>query len=135
LRAAGAKRLIAQSIAWAYAPKTPPYVESDALDAQASGARGLTVGQGVIPLENAVLDQPDFVGVVLRYGYLYGPGTWSGATPQGPSCVHVDAAAHAALLALDRGKGAYNIAEPGGEAAADKAIAELGWRDEFRADA
>jgi nucleoside-diphosphate-sugar epimerase len=134
LRAAGARRLIAQSIAWAYAPKTPPYVEPDPLDAGATGLRGVSVGKGVIPLENAVLGQLDFEGVVLRYGNLYGPGAWADA-PKGPSPLHVDAAAYAALLALDRGLGAYNIAEPGGEAAIDKALAELGWRPDFRLDA
>ena len=41
--------------------------------------------------------------------------------------------ADAALLAIDRGgPGAYNIAEPGGEVVVDKAIAELGWRPDFR---
>jgi nucleoside-diphosphate-sugar epimerase len=131
-RAAGAKRLIAQSIAWAYAPKDSPYYESDPLDATASGLRGISVSGGVIPLETAVLGQPDFEGIVLRYGELYGPGTWN-AKPNGLSPVHVDAAAYAAFLAIDHGRpGAYNIAEPEGSVAIDKAIADLGWRPDFR---
>jgi nucleoside-diphosphate-sugar epimerase len=130
--AAGAKRLIAQSIAWAYAPKDPPYQETDPLDATASGLRGISVGKGVIPLETAVLGQPDMEGVVLRYGELYGPGTWS-AEPTGPSPVHVDAAAYAAFLAIDHGlPGAYNIAEPGGAVVIDKATTQLAWRPDFR---
>lgn len=131
-RAAGARRLIAQSIAWAYAPKDPPYVESDPLDVGASGLRGVSVGNGVVPLETAVLGHSDFEGIVLRYGELYGPGTWS-AEPNGASPVHVEAAAYAAFLAIDHGSpGAYNIAELGGAVAIDKAVAELGWRSDFR---
>ncbi len=131
-RAAGVGRIIAQSIAWAYAPKTPPYREDDPLDIQATGARAVSVGQGVVPLENAILGQDEFEGIVLRYGQLYGPGTWS-ALPNGTSPVHVDAAAYAALLAIDHGNpGAYNIAEPGGAVSIDRALAELGWHPGFR---
>jgi len=131
-RAAGARRVIAQSIAWAYAPKAPPYREDDPLDLHATGSRAVSIGQGVVPLESAVLGQQDFEGIVLRYGPLYGPGTWS-AVPQGVSPVHVDAAAYAALLALDHGNpGAYNIGEPSAELSIDRALTELGWRPEFR---
>jgi len=126
---AGARRVIAQSIAWVYAPKALPYREDDPLN---TAAGNVSINQGVVPLERAVLDAPDIEGVVLRYGQFYGPGTWS-AKPGGASPVHVEAAAHAALLALDRGKpGIYNIAEPGSEACSDKAIAELGWRADLR---
>jgi nucleoside-diphosphate-sugar epimerase len=49
--------------------------------------------------------------------------------------VHVDAAADAALLAIDHGEpGAFNIADPNDEAATDKATAGLGWRADFRVD-
>jgi nucleoside-diphosphate-sugar epimerase len=131
-RAAGAKRLIAQSIAWAYAPKDPPFHETDPLDIHAQGVRAISVCDGVVPLESAVLDQSDFIGIVLRYGQLYGPGTGS-AEPTGSAPVHVDAAAYAAFLAIDHGgPGAYNIAEPGGAMAIDKAVADLGWRPDFR---
>ena len=37
--AAGARRLVAQSIAWAYAPGAEPYVETDPLDVGAEGDR------------------------------------------------------------------------------------------------
>lgn len=135
VRRAGVKRLIVQSIAWAYAPETPPYHEGDPLDLYAAGLRAVSVGQGVAPLENAVLHQDDFEGIVLRYGQLYGPGTWSNE-PSGTSPLHVHAAAYAALLAVDRGRpGVYNIADPGGEAAIDLAISELGWNPDFRVDA
>jgi nucleoside-diphosphate-sugar epimerase len=132
---AGARRIVAQSIAWAYAPKMPPYREDDGLDLEATGARNVSVVQGVVPLENAVLHNDKIEGVVLRYGQLYGPGTWA-ETPTGTSPVHVEAAAYAALLALDHGKaGIYNITDPGSEAVSDKAVAELGWSSEFRVKA
>ena len=129
---AGARRLIAQSIAWAYAPKTPPYRETDALDVDATGQRAASVAGGVVPLEDAVLNSARLEGVVLRYGQFYGPGTWT-QTPAGASPLHVDAAAYAALLATDRGPpGIYNIAEPQGEAGSEKAVRLLGWRHDFR---
>jgi nucleoside-diphosphate-sugar epimerase len=131
-RAAGAKRLIAQSIAWAYAPKAPPLLETDPLDIHAHGVRAITVRDGVAPLESAVLEQDAFVGIVLRYGQLYGPGTWT-PSPTGSAPVHVDGAAYAAFLAIDHGgHGIYNIAEPGGAVAIEKAVTVLGWRHDFR---
>lgn len=131
-RAARIKRMIVQSIAWAYAPKSPPFSEADPLDVGAAGTRAISVCEGVVPLESAVLRQCDFVGVVLRYGQLYGPGTWS-TEPSGSAPVHVEAAAYAAFLAIDHGgPGAYNIAEPGGTVAIEKAVTELGWRPDFR---
>ncbi len=131
-RVAGVKRVIAQSIAWAYAFKDLPFVESDPLDVKATGSRAVSILDGVIPLESAILNQDDFEGVVLRYGQLYGPGTWA-ADPEGTAPVQVDAAAYAAFLALDHGPpGVYNIADPGGVVSIDKALRELGWRPDFR---
>lgn len=125
-------RIIAQSIAWAYAPRTPPYSETDPLDAAAQGPRGVSVRDGVVPLEAAVLQPDDLDGIVLRYGQLYGPGTWT-QTPTGSSPVHVEAAAYAASLAVDRGsRGVYNIADSGGEVVIDKALRELRWSPDFR---
>jgi hypothetical protein len=47
--------------------------------------------------------------------------------------LHADAAAHAALLALQRGRhGIYNIAEDDGEVSSDKARRELGFSPDFR---
>jgi hypothetical protein len=98
--------------------------------AGADGARAVTV-RGVAALEACVLNSPPLVGVVLRYGQLYGPETGS-TGPQGASPVHVDAAAYAALFALDRGAGVFNVSEPNGYLATDKARAELGWDAGFR---
>ena len=56
-------------------------------------------------------------GIVLRYGYLYGPGTWSPDGQRAQPALHVDAAAQAALLAVTQGApGIYNIAEDDGAA-------------------
>jgi nucleoside-diphosphate-sugar epimerase len=65
--------------------------------------------------------------VVLRYGHLYGPGTGTDAPPASMP-LSVDGAAHAALLAVERGAGAYNIAETEDEVSTDKARRDLGWR-------
>ena len=132
-RKAGARRLIAQSIAWAYAPGPRPFRENHPLDLNAEGDRLVSV-RGVASLEGQVLGASPMEGIVLRYGRLYGPG--SGAdSPPSPPAVHVDAAAYAALLAIDHGEpGAFNIADPNDEAATDKATAGLGWRADFRVD-
>ena len=130
-RAAGVTRVIAQSIAFAYAPGEGPRHETDPLDLAAEGARALTVA-GVVALEDAVLHAPSVAGLVLRYGYFYGPGTWNEKAPRPPS-IHIDAAAHAALLALTRGRGGiYNIAEDDGAVAITKARVELGFDPTIR---
>jgi nucleoside-diphosphate-sugar epimerase len=127
----GVGRLVAQSIGWVYAPGPEPHSESDPLDAGAQGDRGTTV-RGVIALEDCVLKSPPLAGLVLRYGQLYGPGTHSD-TPSNFAPVHVDAAAYAAALAIDRGQpGPYNIAQPNVHIATDKARVELGWDPDFR---
>ncbi|HEY5204431.1 MAG TPA: NAD-dependent epimerase/dehydratase family protein [Roseiarcus sp.] len=133
-RKAGARRLIAQSIAWAYAPGPRPYGEDDRLDLNGEGDRLVSV-RGVAALERQVLGAAPMEGFVLRYGRLYGPGSGADAPPS-PPAVHVDAAAYAALLAIDHGQpGAFNVAEPNDEVSTDKATAALGWRADFRMDA
>ncbi|VTU18617.1 short chain dehydrogenase [Variovorax sp. PBS-H4] len=129
--AAGCGRLIAQSIAWAYAPGPKPLKEEQPLDVTADDARGITV-RGVAALEALALDTPGLTGTVLRYGQLYGPGT-STPTPRGATPVHVEAAAWAALLAVQRdGHGIYNIAEESPELSTEKAGRELGWHAALR---
>jgi nucleoside-diphosphate-sugar epimerase len=131
-KAAGARRVIAQSIAFAYAPRREPHHESDPLDLAGAGK---VTAEGAAALEHAVLNTPPIEGVVLRYGRLYGPGTWS-ETPSGAAPLHVDAAVHAALLAVERGApGIYNIAEDDGAVAIVKARAQLGFDPTIRLDA
>jgi nucleoside-diphosphate-sugar epimerase len=129
-RAAGVRRVIAQSIAFAYAPGPEPHQEFDPL-AAAEGPMRETM-EGVIALEGLTIGTPGIEGLVLRYGRLYGPGTWAPA-PSGRTHVHVDAAGHAALLAISLGDpGIYNVAEEDGSVSIAKARRELGWNPEFR---
>lgn len=116
--AAGVETMVAQSIAWLYVPGDAPAVETDPLDSS------LPPYKGVAALEDAVGEMPR--GVVLRYGALYGPGTWyapdgaiaervrAGTLRQAPSWtsfVHAEDAASAALAALDWPAGAVNIVD------------------------
>lgn len=127
--AAGVRRVVAQSIAFIYAPGPKPYRESDPLDS--SEGQRVTIA-GVVALEDAVLNTPGVEGVVLRYGRLYGPGTWFDK-PGSAGALTCDAAAQAALLAVIKGApGIYNIAEDDGEFAIDKARRELGFDPGFR---
>jgi nucleoside-diphosphate-sugar epimerase len=128
-RAAGAMRAIGQSIAFAYAPGPAPLSESDPLDD--SEAQRVTV-EGVRAIEQQTLETPGIDGLVLRYGRLYGPGTWF-AKPEGTGTLSTDAAAHAALLAVTRGRpGIYNIAEDDGALLIEKAKRELGFDPTYR---
>jgi nucleoside-diphosphate-sugar epimerase len=128
-KAAGAKRVVAQSIAFVYAPGPKPYREGDPLDS--SEAQRMTIS-GVVALEDAVLNTPGIDGIVLRYGRLYGPGTWFDK-PGSAGALTTDAAAQAALIAVTRGApGIYNIAEDDGEFAIEKARRELGFDPAFR---
>ncbi|MDI4649002.1 NAD-dependent epimerase/dehydratase family protein [Cohnella hashimotonis] len=129
--AAGVRRMIAQSISWAYAPGDGPATEEEPLDLDAPAPRSGTI-QGVRALETATLEMPE--AVILRYGLFYGPGTWYApdgfvadevrrgglpATEGVASFVHVDDAAHAALLALGWPPGTVNVVDdrpaPGSE--------------------
>ena len=116
---AGVHRLIAQSIAWMYAPGNEPHSEDDPLDIHARGTRAITAA-GVATLERLTTSSPPIDGVVLRYGQLYGPGT--GASTAEAPALHVDAAAAAAVLALEKAQRCiYNIAEPSGYLSTEKA--------------
>ena len=133
-RVAGARRLIAQSIAFADADGPEPHAETDPLNIAEGETPGAITARGVRALEDEVLNAPGIEGVVLRYGRLYGPGTWN--TPNARAPVHVDAAAHAALLALSRGApGIYNIAEDDGAVSIEKARKDLGFDPAFRLEA
>jgi len=122
-RAAGVQRMVAQSIAFAYAPGAGPATESEPLDTGARGPRARTV-EGVVALESAVRELPE--ALILRYGLLYGPGTWywpggmqvekirAGTFPASPgiaSFVQVEDAAAAAALALAWPAGTLNIVD------------------------
>jgi nucleoside-diphosphate-sugar epimerase len=129
--AAGARRLIAQSIAFAYAPGPRPYAEQAPLDVDAVDPGWRRTVRAVASLEQQVLGA-GLAGIVLRYGRLYGPGTGVDRPPSS-AALHVDAAADAARRALTLGDpGVYNIAEDDGTVASTKAMAAFGWRPDFR---
>jgi nucleoside-diphosphate-sugar epimerase len=122
--AAGARRVISQSISWAYEGGDDPATESTPLDLAApdAGRRGMV--EAVAALENITAEAPEWV--VLRYGMLYGPDTWytkgglmadlaaTGDLPTGSditSFLHVEDAAIAAVRALEWPTGAVNIVD------------------------
>jgi nucleoside-diphosphate-sugar epimerase len=132
--ASGARRLIAQSVAWTYAPGPQLHSEEDPLDTDVRGTRAITVA-GVVTLERLAMSSPPIEGIVLRYGHLYGPNTGSDVAGEAAS-LHVDAAASAALLAVEKArKGIYNIAEPNAYLSIEKARRELGFDPSFRMNA
>jgi nucleoside-diphosphate-sugar epimerase len=123
---AGARRFIAQSIAFVYAPGREPHDESDPLMSPAEEPWRCTM-EGVVTLERLATSTPGLDGIVLRYGMFYGPGTGFEVAPGKPA-VHVDAAAKAAMLAIEGGTpGVYNIADDGGGVSTVKARREIGW--------
>jgi nucleoside-diphosphate-sugar epimerase len=89
-RAAGVRTFIAESVAWT--------LPGDA-------------GRAVDELERAVLNVG---GVVLRYGQLYGSGTWFEREPPPPPKVHVDEAARRTAAALNARSGVITILDPTG---------------------
>lgn len=125
---AGVRRIVAQSIAFVYAPVGGAVKsEDDPLFDDAPLPFRQSV-EAVRALESAVLDREGIDGVVLRYGYFYGPGTFyasdgsiadlvrRGELPivQGEdltSFVQVEDAAAAAVLALDGPPGIYNVVD------------------------
>jgi nucleoside-diphosphate-sugar epimerase len=89
-------------------------------------------------VEDAVLAAEGFEGVVLRYGFFYGPGTWYakdgdvgrqvrkrrypmiGHGEGTYSFIHVDDAAAATVAALERARpGVYNVVDDDPATAAD----------------
>jgi nucleoside-diphosphate-sugar epimerase len=123
--------MVAQSLAFVYAPGPMPYGEDAALclDDPLYGE----TARAVASLERQVLGAP-LAGIVLRYGKLYGPGTGFDLPANGGP-VHVDDAADAARRALTCGEsGIYNIAEDDGSVSINKAARVLGWVPGFRLD-
>jgi nucleoside-diphosphate-sugar epimerase len=129
-QAAAARRFIVQSIAFGYAAGGEPHPETDPLNLS-DPTRAVTI-KGAADMERQVLAASGLEGVILRYGLLYGPRTWHAEPTRKPG-LHVDAAAHAALLVLTRGAaGIYNIADDDGVVAIAKARADLGFDPGFR---
>lgn len=122
--AAGVRRVISQSVAWAYEAGSTPATESTPLDLQAADDSRHHMVEAVATLEGITAEAPEWV--VLRYGMLYGPDTWytkgalmadlatAGQLPANPdvtSFLHVDDAAPAAAAALAWPSGPVNIVD------------------------
>jgi len=129
-RGVGARRFVCQSIAFAYRPEGARVkTEEDALMDDAPGGFGSGV-RALHEMEAAVLGTHGVEGLVLRYGFFYGPGTYyanDGTTTSDVrrrrmpivgkgtglfSFVHVDDAAEATVAAVERGSpGVYNVTD------------------------
>ena len=129
-RAAGARRFICQSIAFAYRNDgSHVKSEDDPLLDDAPGAFGGGV-KALNEMEAMVVGADGMDGLVLRYGFFYGPGTHYGAdgamvadvrrrrlpiVGKGAgvfSFIHVDDAADATVAAVERGApGVYNVTD------------------------
>ena len=75
-REAGVRRFVMQSVAFLYAPEGDWVKPEDApmwLDAPGPFARSVRV---LHDNEQRITSDPDIEGVVLRYGFFYGPGTY-----------------------------------------------------------
>jgi nucleoside-diphosphate-sugar epimerase len=129
-RAAGARRIVAESVSFFYAPEGDWVKDEEApLDVGAPGKVGAAIA-AVADLERQVLEAKGLEGLVLRFGWFYGPGTYIG--PGGSqaeevrkrrypivgsgdatfSFIHIEDAAAAVVAALERGApGVYNIAD------------------------
>jgi nucleoside-diphosphate-sugar epimerase len=129
--AAGAGRFVAQSYTgWPNAREGGPVkTEADRLDPDPPKAARETLA-AIRTLEAAVGERDDLVGVVLRYGAVYGPGTGLGQGGEVVEAVHgrkmplvgdaggvwsflhLDDMATATVAAVEgRGRGVYNVVD------------------------
>lgn len=113
-QAARVGRMMVQSVAWMYEDGNAPAVEDDPIQP----------GSAIARMESLVSGLPH--ATMLRYGMLYGPGTWYApgarmanavtaglitATPAITSFVHIDDVIAATVQAIEWPDGAYNIVD------------------------
>lgn len=128
---AGVKKMIAQSIAFVYEPAPLPHTEESALLNFEDPVYG-TTSKAVASLEEQVLNAP-FTGIILRNGLLYGDGTGFNEPVDFVPPVHVEAAAHAAFLAVKCDKNRiYNISDVDDRLSIQRATTELNWSPDYR---
>jgi nucleoside-diphosphate-sugar epimerase len=131
-REVGARRVVAQSISFVYRP-TGDWVKDESaptIDVGDSDDLVAVQFRGTFEMEREVTGAEGMEGLVLRYGFFYGPGTWYArgtklarrferrlfpVVGDGAgvfSFVHVDDAASATVAALERGSsGIYNVVD------------------------
>lgn len=129
-RAAGARRLVAESVAFFYEPEGGWVKDEEAPLYEEAPGNFAAALEALTDLERQVLGAEGIEGLVLRYGWLYGPGTYydrggsqaedtrkrrSPIVGKGTgtfSFIHVDDAASATVAAVERGApGVYNIVD------------------------
>lgn len=129
-KAAGARRFVAESVAFFYTPEGDWVKDEEApLNLDAPGNFG-PAAVALTDLERQVTTAEGIEGVVLRYGWLYGPGTYFdrvGSQTEDAmkrrlpivgkgegtfSFLHVEDAAAATAAAIERGApGTYNVVD------------------------
>jgi nucleoside-diphosphate-sugar epimerase len=129
-RAAGAGRMVAQSVCFVYAP-VGDWVKDEAAPVIESAPPPFGEGfDAVFDLEHQVLNADGIDGLVLRYGFFYGPhglytshGYWAdefrrrrfpivGGGAGVTSFIQIDDAAAATVSAVERGApGIYNVCD------------------------
>jgi 2-alkyl-3-oxoalkanoate reductase len=128
--AAGARRLIAEGVAFFYEPEGDWVKDEEAPLMHNPDGRFAAGLAALVDLEGQVLGTEGLEGVVLRCGWLYGPGTYYdrggsmaeetlkrrnpivGAGTGTFSFIHVEDAAAAFVAALERGApGVYNVVD------------------------
>ena len=126
----GTHRIVAQSVAFLYAPEGGPTKDEAARPWTDAPAPFDGTVAALLELERTVTEAPQIDGVILRYGALYGPGTWYardgdiaeqvrrrrfpliGAGGGLISWLHVeDAAAATVSAAQDGPAGVYNVVD------------------------
>jgi nucleoside-diphosphate-sugar epimerase len=128
--AAGARRFVTQSIAFLYAPEGEMVKDEEgrpSTDAPAPFGDGV---RAMVSHEQAVLEADGIQGLVLRYGWFYGPRTYYaaggsiaemvrkrrfpvlGGSDGLFSFIHIEDAAGATVAACERGApGIYNVVD------------------------
>jgi nucleoside-diphosphate-sugar epimerase len=127
-KTAGVRRYLRQSVAFFAVPGPGLAVEETPLATDASHAIAAEA-RVLAEIERRLLESPNIEGIVLRYGFFYGPGTWF--NPDGDvaeqvrrqrfpivgsgegvwSWLHIEDAAIATVAAAERGtSGIYLIA-------------------------
>lgn len=127
-RACGVRRYVQQSSGFFLKPGRGLANESEGLAVEAS-PRVATHAQTYAELESRVLNAEGIEGIVLRYGFFYGPGTWYhpdgaaadqarkqelaiiGAGEGVWSWVHIGDAAVATVAALTAPPGVYHVVD------------------------
>ncbi|MGV1048194.1 MAG: NAD-dependent epimerase/dehydratase family protein [Solirubrobacterales bacterium] len=128
-RAAAAGRVVAESVCFFYRPEGDRVKDEQAPLYEEAPGNFAAAAAAVLDLERQVLGAEGIEGVVLRLGWLYGPGTYFAAEGSSAeetrrrrypvvgagtgtfSFLHVEDAAAAFLAALERGDGAYNVCD------------------------